>query len=258
MRGSTSPRARPDDLPHPFRPQPDRFPAHRRRPHRAVLLPGGAPPRRPVHPARRGHRPRAQHPGRDRRDPDGDGLAGPGVRRRPDLPDPAPGPLPRGGREDGRRRQGLLRLRNPRRARRHARRRHGRQGEAALQRLLPRPQRAVPRRPEPRHPLQEPDRRQRGVRRQDQGPHRVEQRRTRRPGDLPSRRLPHLQLRRGGRRPRHGHHRRDPRRRPRQQHAAPDQHLRGAGRAGAALRAHADDPRPRGRQAQQALTARPT
>src|SRR3546814_4276266 len=43
-------------LPHPLRPQPHRLPAHRRGPHRAVLLAGGAPPRRPVHPADRGHR----------------------------------------------------------------------------------------------------------------------------------------------------------------------------------------------------------
>ena len=51
--------------------------------------------------------------------------------------------------------------------------------------------------------------------------------RTRRPGDLPLRRRADLQLRRGRRRPRHGDHRRHARRRPRQQHAAADQHLSG-------------------------------
>ena len=59
------------DRPYPLRPQPHRLPAYRRRAHRAVLLARSAPPRRRVHPAHRGHRPRAQHPGRGRRDPRG-------------------------------------------------------------------------------------------------------------------------------------------------------------------------------------------
>ena len=52
----------------------------------------------------------------------------------------------------------------------------------------------------------------------------------RRSGAPARRRRADLQLRRGGGRPGHGHHARDPRRRPRQQHAAPDQHLPRAGR----------------------------
>ena len=47
---------------HPLRPQSHRHAAHRRRAHGAVLLALRAPPRRHVHPARRGHRPRAFDP----------------------------------------------------------------------------------------------------------------------------------------------------------------------------------------------------
>ena len=50
-----------------------------------------------------------------------------------------------------------------------------------------------------------------------------------------------LQLRRGRRRHRHEHHARHTRRRSRQQHAAADQHLQGARREAAAVRARADD-----------------
>ena len=46
-----------------FAPSPDRPPARRRRAHRAVQLAVRAPPRRRVHPAHRGHRPRALHRG---------------------------------------------------------------------------------------------------------------------------------------------------------------------------------------------------
>jgi glutamyl-tRNA synthetase len=49
--------------------------------------------------------------------------------------------------------------------------------------------------------------------------------RARRPGHRPPRRHAHLQLLRLRGRHGHGHHPRHPRRRPRQQHAAPDQHL---------------------------------
>jgi cytochrome c biogenesis protein CcmG/thiol:disulfide interchange protein DsbE len=52
--------------------------------------------------------------------------------------------------------------------------------------------------------------------------------RTGRPGHRPRRRHADLQLLRGGRRLGHGHHPRHPRRRPCQQHAAPDQHPAGA------------------------------
>ena len=61
------------DLPHPLRPQSHWLPAHRWCPHRAVLLAGGPSPRRRVRAAHRGHRPRTQHPGRNRRHPGGDG-----------------------------------------------------------------------------------------------------------------------------------------------------------------------------------------
>ena len=97
-----------------------------------------------------------------------------------------------------------------------------------------------------------PDRRHRRVGGQGQGPHRDRQQRARRPGDLPFRRLPDLQLRGRGRRHRHADQRRRAWRRPRQQHAAPDQHLSRARQAGAAFRAPADDPRRAGRQALQA------
>jgi glutamyl-tRNA synthetase len=73
-----------------------------------------------------------------------------------------------------------------------------------------------------------------------------------RPHHRPRRRHADLQLLRRGRRLGHGHHPRHPRRRPRQQHAAPDQHPAGAGRAGAALRAPVDDPRRRRPEAVQA------
>ena len=53
---------------------------------------------------------------------------------------------------------------------------------------------------------------------------RAQQRRTGRPDHPPRRRHADLQPVRRRRRPGHGHHPRDPRRRPRQQHAAPDQH----------------------------------
>jgi hypothetical protein len=121
-------------------------------------------------------------------------------------------------------------------------------------------ERNEPRREDPNRVIRfkNPDRRHGGVRRPDQGPHRVEQRRARRHGDPALRRLADLQLRGRDRRPRHGRDRSDPRRRPRQQHAAADQHLQGARADRARLRAHADDPRSRGREAEQAPWRRPT
>ncbi len=61
-----------------------------------------------------------------------------------------------------------------------------------------------------------------------------------------------LQLLRGRRRPRHAHHARDPRRRSRQQHAAPDQHPARAGRVASRLCASADRAHARGRETFQA------
>ena len=63
----------------------------------------------------------------------------------------------------------------------------------------------------------------RGERRHPRPDH-LRQRRARRPHHRALRRHAHLQLLRHGRRLRHAHHARDPRRRPHQQHAAPDQH----------------------------------
>ena len=63
---------------------------------------------------------------------------------------------------------------------------------------------------------------------------------------------PDLQFLRGGGRHGHGHHARDPRRRSSQQHAAADEHAARAGRHAAGVRACADDPRSRRRQAVQA------
>jgi hypothetical protein len=97
-----------------------------------------------------------------------------------------------------------------------------------------------------------------GLGRQGQGSHRDRQQRAGRPGHLPQRRLRHLQLRGGGGRHRHAHHRRGPRRRPRQQHPAPDQHLPRAGRAGAELRPPADDPRTSRAPSSASAPARPT
>jgi glutamyl-tRNA synthetase len=61
-----------------------------------------------------------------------------------------------------------------------------------------------------------------------------------------------LQLLRGGRRHRHGHHPRDPGRRPREQHAAPDQHLPRPGQGAAGLRPPADRAQRAGREDEQA------
>jgi hypothetical protein len=72
---------------------------------------------------------------------------------------------------------------------------------------------------------------------QVKGPITCQQRGTRRSCDSARGRRAHLQLRCRGRRCRHGHHARDPRRRPRKQHAAPDQHLQGARRDAAEIRA---------------------
>ena len=63
---------------------------------------------------------------------------------------------------------------------------------------------------------------------------------------------PDLQPRRRGRRPRHGHHARDPRRRPPHQCRPAGADLQGHGLGGAGVRARAADPRPRRRQAVQA------
>ena len=84
------------------------------------------------------------------------------------------------------------------------------------------------------------------------GRDRDRQRRARRPGHRARRRHAHLQLLRRRRRSRHADHARDPRRRSRQQHAAPDQHHARAGRDAARVCAPADGADARGREALQA------
>ena len=76
-------------------------------------------------------------------------------------------------------------------------------------------------------PLQDSARGRRHLERSRQRADHVPQRGARRSRAPARRRRADLQLRRGRRRHRHGDHARDPRRRPRQQHAAPDQHLSG-------------------------------
>ena len=80
-------------------------------------------------------------------------------------------------------------------------------------------------------PVQESARRQRRLGRPGQGAHRDRQRGARRSGDRAAGRHADLQFLRRRRRPRHADHARRPRRRPRQQHAAADQHHPRAGRA---------------------------
>ena len=141
--------------------------------------------------------------------------------------------------EHGGRRPGLSLLHEHGRTRCPARAPDGRQAKAALRRHLAARARQDPaaraRRRAAGAAFQEPAGRRGGVGRQGQGPHRDQQRRTRRPGDRAARRHADLQLLRGGRRHGHGHHPCDSRRRPRQQHAAPDQHLQRPGQRAAGV-----------------------
>ena len=73
--------ARHGQAPRSLRPLPHRLPAHRRRPHRALQLALGAPHRRHVRPAHRGHRPGALDAGGGGRDPRRDALARPRLGR---------------------------------------------------------------------------------------------------------------------------------------------------------------------------------
>ena len=212
----------PHDRPHPLRPEPHRHAAHRRRAHGAVLLALRAPPRRHVHPAHRGHRPRALHARGGAGDPRRHAVARPRPRRGPVLPDAAHGPVPRGHRPVPARRQGLPLLLLQGRTRRDARRADGAQGKAALRRPLP-PPHGAGRRRQPGGALPQSGRGPGGRRRRRARPDHVRQRRARRPDHRALRRHAHLQLLRGGRRLRHAGHARDPRRRPHQQHAAADQ-----------------------------------
>ena len=124
------------DDPHPLRAEPDRLPASRQRPHGAVRLGVCAPARRHVHPAHRGHRRRALDAGSGAGDPRRDGLARARLRRGPVLPDAADGPLSRGARRHARARARLSLLHDAGGARRAARGADGARREAALRRPL--------------------------------------------------------------------------------------------------------------------------
>ena len=248
----------------PFRPIAHRLPARRRRPHRALQLAARPPRRRRVRAAHRGHRRRAIV-GRDgRRHPAGDALARPGLGRRARrrraartvLPVAALRSAPRRRRAARRGRPRLLRLHAAREVRRGAQGRRGARRGVALRprRVGARPRRGARAGRERRaagDPLQGaggPD----GLHRPRQGAGRVRQhgdrrlrhRPPRRPADLP----PVGGLRRRG----HGDHARDPRRRPRVEHAEARAAVHRDGCAGAGLRARADDPRARQEAPEQA------
>jgi glutamyl-tRNA synthetase len=119
----------------------------------------------------------------------------------------------------------------------------------------PSPARRLPPVPEGVQPvLRFKNPRRRGVAWDDKVKGRIDhqQPRARRPGHRPARRHAHLQLLRGGGRHGHADHPCDPRRRPCQQHAAPDQHLPCAGRRAAGVRPPADRPQRAGREDEQA------
>src|SRR4051812_23137553 len=75
------------DRPHPLCAEPHRLPPHRRCAHRAFLLGLCPSPRRPVHSAHRGHRPRALHRRVGAGDPRRHALARPRLGRGAVLPD---------------------------------------------------------------------------------------------------------------------------------------------------------------------------
>ena len=207
-----------------------RLSAPGRHPHRAVRVGVCASPRRPVHPAHRGHRRRALDAGRGAGDPR---RAWPGSgstttrarifqmqrmdRYRAVIDDM----LARGLAYRDYMTAGGARC--------AARRADGARREAALRRPLAAGAR---RRARPRPPASTPVIR---FRNPDDGHGRAgttasragsrSQQRARRPGDRAPRRHADVQLLRGRRRLRHADHARDPRRRSRQQHAAADQHL---------------------------------
>ena len=187
------------DRPHPLRSQPHRLSAHRRRPHRPVLLGLCPPPRRQVHPAHRGYRRRALDAGGGAGDSRRHALAGPGARRRPVLPDAAHGSLQGSDRSrcwpPARPITATRRRKNSSAARRAG----GAQGKAALRRPLAarsRARRCRRRRPACRRwcASSNPDGRRRRLGRSGQGPHRDRQRRTRRLHHRPRRRHADLQL----------------------------------------------------------------
>ncbi|CFM01172.1 Uncharacterised protein [Bordetella pertussis] len=241
---------------HPLRALAHRFPAPGRRPHRPVLLGLRAPSPGRIRAAHRRHRRRTLHARGRAGHPRQHGLAGHAARRGPVLPDEAHGPLRRGAGRHARGRHGLPLLLLARGGGRHARSRPRQGPEAALRRhLAPRARQdpaAGAGRPQARDPLPQPDRRRHQLERHGQGPDQLRQRRARRPDHRAPGRHAHLQFLRGGRRLGHGHHPCAARRRPRQQHAAPDQHPARAGRHPARIRPCPDDSRAGRRKAVQA------
>ncbi len=234
-----------------FAPEPDRPAAHRRRAHGAFLLAVRAAPRRRVHPAHRGHRPRAFDRGSGAGDPRRHAVAG---------PDHDEGPFYQTRRMDRYAeviaqflREGnayhcyctkeeLEEMRAAQIARKEKPRYDGRCRDRTAPRAGVDPVVRF------RNPIEG------SVIVDDvvHGPITFDERRARRPDHRPLGRHADVQLLRRRRRHRHAHHARDPRRRPPQQHAAADQHAARAGRRAAGVRARADDPRARRHEALQA------
>ncbi|SCM76591.1 hypothetical protein KL86PLE_40397 [uncultured Pleomorphomonas sp.] len=230
-----------------------RFSAHRRRADGALQLALCQAARRQDAAPHRGHRPRAVDAGRRRRHHRRAKLAGPHLGGRADLAVPARRPPRRGGARAGRRRQGLLLLLHARRAQRDARDRQGQRPAAALRRPLARPRsvRGAGRR-QAVGAHQGAAQRRDGDRGRGSGHRHLPQQGPRRLHHPALGRHAHLHARRGGRRPRHGRHPDHPRRRPPDQHGAPEDHLRRARLGHAEGGAHPADPRAGRRQAVQA------
>ena len=196
-----------------FAPSPDRLPAYRRRPHRAVQLALRPPPRRQVPAAHRGHRQGALDHGGDRRDPRRDALARPRLGRPRILPVAILGAARRGRAQAARARRRLPLLHDARRSwPRSARRRPS----AAVPDRQPvaRPHRASRADKPVRHPPEGAARGRDGHRRPVQGRVTVQNAELDDFILLRSDGTPDLHAGGGRRRPRHGRHPRHPRRRP--------------------------------------------
>ena len=229
-----------------FAPSPTGYPAHRRRAHRAVLLAGGAPSRRRIHPAHRGHRSRAFHARRPCRRSSTACTGSASTPTKARIYQTLRMDRYRAGRRRAAaRRQGVLRLRDARKKSRRCATPRWRKGEKPRYNGFYR-DRNEPLRDDPNRVIRFKNPPTAAVVFDDKVKGRVEwgNERARRSRADPLGRLPDLQLRGRRRRHRHEDQRGDPRRRPRQQHAAPDQYLPRARRAGAGVRAPADDPRP--------------
>ncbi len=186
----------------PVRPEPNRPPAHRRRPDRPLQLPLRPAHRGRFHPQDRGYRPGAVARRIYRGDPGKHDLAGVNVGRGPGVSEQARRPVPRGRRPARGRKEGLPLLLQQRAARGKAQARRGAQGKADVRRHLPgqgpaRPGRAL------RGPLPLSSGRCHRVQRPHQGAYRLREQGAGRPDHPPLRRLPDLQPHR--RRGRYGH-----------------------------------------------------